>query len=560
MTDSFLSKAGSELVAKDRSTRIEWHDDPAGFARNCINWPRKTGLEDYQAEILTDLATKGRGAVRSPHGTGKTTTESLAVLWFAVTRDAAGIDWKAPITAGAWRQLERYLWPEIHLWARRLRFDRLDRAQFNERNELLTLSLNLRHGSAFAVASNDASLIEGAHAESLLYVFDEAKSIESAIFDAAEGAFAGPGETFALACSTPGAPAGRFYDFHARRPGLEDWHPAHITLEQAVTAGRISQSWAEKRAKQWGTDSALYKNRVLGEFAAGDDDGVIPLPWVEAAIERWQAQHDAGDGYGPATSIGVDVAREGADRTCIALKHGPTFAPLRLYARGDTMQTAGRAAGILRAHPNATAVVDVVGIGAGVFDSLREQGLKPSAFSAGSAATGKDRSGELGFLNLRAEAWWRLREALDPAFGATLALPPDDEDLLLSDLTTPRYTETSRGLIQVERKIDIKKRLGRSTDATDAVVMACYEADVIGVADAWYKSHFLMAVKGNVDMSDVVRRKADEGNWWAEVVPEYEIVPDCTKDDCIWVPSEYSQYEKCLADGCDAYRDNVSDE
>jgi hypothetical protein len=138
------------------------------------------------------------------------------------------------------------------------------------------------------------------------------------------------------------------------------------------------------------------------------------------------------------------------------------------------MQTTGRVAALLRAHPNASAVVDVIGIGAGVFDSLREQGLKPSAFNAAGKADGHDRSGELGFLNLRAEAWWRLREALDPAFGATLALPPDDQ--LIADLTTPKYTETSRGLIQIEAKDELRKRLGRSTDSADAVVMACFDA------------------------------------------------------------------------------------
>jgi len=66
-------------------------------------------------------------------------------------------------------------------------------------------------------------LIEGAHAESLLYIFDESKSIAAPVFDAAEGAFAGPGEVFALAQSTPGEPSGRFYDIHARASGLEDW-------------------------------------------------------------------------------------------------------------------------------------------------------------------------------------------------------------------------------------------------------------------------------------------------------------------------------------------------
>lgn len=557
MTDRVLHNIGSDLTAGDRDTRLEWHDDFAGFARDCIDWPAGTRLEDYQADILGDVHKHGRVAVRSPHGTGKTTTEALLILAFAITRDAAGIDWKAPITAGAWRQLERYLWPEIHLWARRLRWDRIGRAPFNERNELLQLSLNLRHGSTFAVASSDPNLIEGAHAESLLYVFDEAKSIEPAIFDAAEGAFAGPGETFALACSTPGSPAGRFFDLHARKPGLTDWRPRHITLKQAVSAGRISQSWADMRAKQWGATSALYLNRVRGEFASGDEDGCIPLPWVEAAMERWTAIHDETPDFGPATSIGVDVARGGADKTCIAIRHGEVFSPLRLYARGDTMTTAGRAAAILRAHPNAAAAVDIIGIGAGVFDSLREQGLKPTAFGASAKADGKDRSGELGFLNLRAEGWWRLREALDPAFAPTLALPPDDEGLLLSDLTTPHYKESSRGLIQIESKDEIRKRLGRSTDCADAVVMAFYSKP-IGEGQVWMeawrrelsgetrKSRYMQDTLAHLEATR--SSKPDE----VERVEE----PDCTRSDCVFLScAEHPDLEECTNADCELYRE-----
>jgi hypothetical protein len=112
------------------------------------------------------------------------------------------------ITAGVWRQLEHYLWPEIHKWARRLRWDVLGRPPLNERTELLALNLKLRHGAAFAVASDQPSLIEGVHADSVLYVFDESKSIPAGLFDAAEGAFSaaradGLPEALAIAQSTP---------------------------------------------------------------------------------------------------------------------------------------------------------------------------------------------------------------------------------------------------------------------------------------------------------------------------------------------------------------------
>jgi hypothetical protein len=59
-----------------------------------------------------------------------------------------------------------------------------------------------------------------------------------------------------------------------------------------------------------------------------------------------------------------------------------------------------------------------------------------------------------------------LREALDPAFDPTLALPPNDD--LLGELTAPKWREIG-GLIQVEKKEDVKSRIGRSTDLADAV-------------------------------------------------------------------------------------------
>ena len=68
--------------------------------------------------------------------------------------------------------------------------------------------------------------------------------------------------------------------------------------------------------------------------------------------------------------------------------------------------------------------------------------------------------------------WWRLREILEPGSGRELILPDDRE--LLGDLCAPRWKETSQG-IQIESKDDIKKRLGRSTDCGDALVMALHQ-------------------------------------------------------------------------------------
>jgi hypothetical protein len=96
--------------------------------------------------------------------------------------------------------------------------------------------------------------------------------------------------------------------------------------------------------------------------------------------------------------------------------------------------------------------------------------LSVTAFNASERSEARDRTGELGFTNRRSEGWWTLREWLDPAYGEWLALPPDDR--LTGDLTAPHYRLMSGGKVQVESKDDIRKRLGRSTDDGDAVMMA----------------------------------------------------------------------------------------
>lgn len=474
----------AELKAKLAALRgrgvAEYYDDPVGFIRDCVKFrPGKDGktrgLTPYQVEIIGTLPQARRMAVRGPRGLGKSTTASLIILWFAVTRDAAGRDWKIVTTAGSWQQLEDFLWQEIAKWAWNLDWDKIGRAPFSSRNELMKTQLRLRHGLALAASPDKPEKIEGAHADSVLVVYDEAKIIAADTFDATEGIFSGAGdgsdlEAYALAISTPGEPSGRFYDIHTRKPGLEDWAVRHVTLDEAVAAGRMTRSWAEQRRRLWGENSALYQNHVMGEFCADDEDAVIPLRWVEAAQARWREWDKAGrpDTEGIRT-VGVDVARSGLDKSGAAVRHGNVITRIVTWAKADTMETTGKVRGIMETEPDATAIVDVIGIGAGVYDRLREQGTKADPFNAGRRTTRKDKTGQFFLFNQRSWGWWNLREALEMP-GSEVCLPPDDE--LAGDLTALHWKITSDGKIQVESKDDVRKRIGRSTDKGDMVMQA----------------------------------------------------------------------------------------
>jgi hypothetical protein len=454
-----------------------YHDRPAAFARECFAWPAGHQLTDYQAEILGMLVEELRVCGRGPRGLGKTAVLALAILWFALTREAARIPWKVPTTAGSWAQLALFLWPEVHLWARRIRWDRIGREPFTK-NELLDLHLKLDHGEAFAVASKNTALIEGSHAPQLLYIFDEAQAIPDTTWDGAEGSLTEAG-AMALALSRPGPPTGRFYAIHARKPGLEDWGVRHVRREEAVAAGRLQDAWAEQRRRQWGEQSALYQNHVEGNFAAQDESSVIPLSWVEAAVERWHEWKRKGGQLGPLTALALDVADGGEDRSILVPRHGVVVPEIRDVTQEDphaTMALVGVLGGALRPHPRARGVVDSIGVGAGVVSRARELGLAVEAFNAAEGTSLTDKSGEMLFANRRAAAWWGMRERLHPETGDAVALPPDDD--LIGDLTAPTWKLTSGGKILIESKDDIRKRLGRSTDKGDGAVMSFSLPDV----------------------------------------------------------------------------------
>jgi hypothetical protein len=493
-------------------------------------------ITSYQEEILgyyDDGYT--RVAIRGPHGLGKTFLAAILVHHMVLTSEE---DAKVPTTASAWRQLEKYLWPEINKLAKLIAWHEVGRTSYDPRSEFLQLAIKIkdRDVEAFALASDDHTSLEGAHATRILFVFDEAKTIPAATWDAVEGAFSTEGlsdayKALAFAISTPGDPSGRFYDIHTGAPGYDDWLVRHVTIDEAIAAGRISQQWVDQREVQWGRDNPVFQNRVLGEFADNTEDGLIPLSWVNAAIERGKAYATISKPYGthalttiggaysssegihnqhtprtvPRTGggiqstvpqtpmvqgngsrtvvgtgegiqgsvegavrvLGVDVARMGRDSTVIAERQALILKNISQYRKSPTTVTAGRVKNIARGH---VINIEMDGLGAGVYDMLREQGVPNlRAVHPQGKTVYRDSSGELSFLNVRAAMWWKMRELLDPANNMGIILP--DHNGMKADLIAPRWMTTSTGLIKIEPKVDLKKRLGRSPDIGDAVCL-----------------------------------------------------------------------------------------
>jgi hypothetical protein len=213
-----------------------------------------------------------------------------------------------------------------------------------------------------------------------------------------------------------------------------------------------------------------------GNFEVGlkDKEGqLIPTSWVRAAQERWTERPPQDV---PMCAIAADPACGGADRTTLAFRHDAWFGRL-IAVPGKETPLGSNVAGLILTHRRDGAVV-IIDMGGGYGNAPKEHlesnTVKVAPYDGAKKSRERTIDRTLGFKNVRACAHWRLREALDPSQpgGSPVMLPPDRE--LAADLTTPKFKVTPHGIL-VEPKDSIRRRLGRSTDKGDSVVMCWFD-------------------------------------------------------------------------------------
>lgn len=224
----------------------------------------------------------------------------------------------------------------------------------------------------------------------------------------------------------------------------------------------------------------LRSQMLYGDFKAGVGDDpwqVIPTAWVEAAMGRWKKL----DSKPLMDSMGVDVARGGADNTVIARRHASWFDEPLAYPGKQTPDGPSVAAMTLLARrDNAPVHIDVIGVGASPYDFLRTNNIQVLGVNVAEKSGAIDRAGVLRFANIRSQLWWQFREALDPLYNRALALPPDRQ--LLADLCAPKWRPHG-AVVQVESREEIIKRLGRSPDWASAYILALLDTPRIKDAE-----------------------------------------------------------------------------
>lgn len=112
--------------------------------------------------------------------------------------------------------------------------------------------------------------------------------------------------------------------------------------------------------------------------------------------------------------------------------------------------------------------VHAVEVGGHLHDQCREAGLEVDVVSINVAERAQDPTR---FINLRAELWWEVGRDLSKDMAWDLA---EVDDGVISQLVAPKYSVARGGRIQVEAKDDVRRRIGRSPDDADALLLAFY--------------------------------------------------------------------------------------
>ncbi|MFI8448237.1 hypothetical protein [Streptomyces erythrochromogenes] len=457
-----LQAAADQQDLQERAGRYQ--HDPVGWVRERLDqtvWSK-------QREILEAVRDHRRTAVRSGHGVGKSWTAALVACWWLDTHPPGTAF--VVSTAPTFAQVRAILWRYIRKHHRAAKLPgRVNQTEWHLNDELV--------GFGRKPADHDESAFQGIHARYVLVLIDEACGVPEQLWVAADALATGP-DCRILAIGNPDNPASHFRKVST--PG-SSWHQIAISafdspnltgedVPHEMAVSLVARDWVEEKAREWGEDNPLYKSKVLGEFSADAPNQVVRAS--DLALCRIERPNPSTDEVTP-VELGVDVGG-GGDETVIRERRGiragrewrahtdrpEKIAPLIIQAIKDTGATAVK--------------IDSIGVGFGVIGELRNaanRGEHQAHIHAVNVATKASRPDK--FANLRAEIWWEIGRGLSERQGWDLSRA-ENIDTAVAQMLEPRWDTDPQGRIRVEPKDEIIKRLGRSPDNADALLLAFY--------------------------------------------------------------------------------------
>lgn len=427
-----------------------WRSNPLAFIREVI----KVEPTDQQIDIIHNFMKYRFIAVRSGNKVGKTSVCAWLLLWFLCCFNNSRIPCTSPTEA----QLKKGIWNEVGIWYRKL--PDLFKNRFDYTAESLTRK---GYGTAWqsyikTATKENPEVLSGAHSNNILAIADEGSAIANEIINNMLPLLGSPNAYFII-IGNPMRTSGFFFDLFHGKPSIFKKLLCYSSEDSPLMPKVTLDAWLEAFG---GRDSSYYKIHALGEFPDSDSDQLIPLSALNDATKRELKNED----YKTVDIVwGIDIGLD-HDATVIVKRQGRKVLGVRSWKNvRDSVKASAYIKKEYEDEPKETKPVimniDSIGIGRGTRDILHGWGLPAKRLEVGNAARDNAR-----FANLKAELWdtckqWFMLE--EPQI-------PDDQELI-ADLVSAIYQTNPSGKIKMESKEQVKKRIGRSPDRADALIL-----------------------------------------------------------------------------------------
>jgi phage terminase large subunit len=437
-----------------------WMTDPRAFVRECLG----AEPDAWQGLALDAVVRRPRVAMSACKGPGKSALLAWVALWFLATRPDAQII----VTSITQPNLRDNLWKEMAVWYAKSAFlqgafeFKGERVSSRERPK--TWWISARSWAHDADPTQQANTLAGFHGKRVMVLLDEVGDYPDGVVVAAEGIFANEEiEAHLVVAGNPTRTDGPLYRITTRDRGK--WDVIYITgdPDDPNRSPRISRPWAQEQIEAWGRDHDWVRVNILGQFPRVGNNRLLGPDDLNVAEQRSCREAD----YRTEPIIfGLDVARDGGDRSVLYKRQGCVAFRPWVWRGKDGPELADVVAGILRSEGDYDyIVVDKGGPGYSVWDHLKLLGFKDVMIGIDFGGSPIDQR----YANRGTEAWvdcarWvRERGCL-----------PGGDGELAAELTTRSYLfkVLNKRTVQIlESKDELKKRGRPSPDKGDALAL-----------------------------------------------------------------------------------------
>jgi hypothetical protein len=440
-----------QIAQPDALTQLVqiYHDEPVTFAEQILN----VEPDEQQQDVLSCIYNeKKKTSVKSGRGAGKTWVAGMVIWHFLCTRSMSQVY----ITAPAGGNIQGAIWPTLGKLYANMNPIYKDQFEFQTTQIKHKIYPHVWFAITRTARIENPDSLAGSHAKHMLYLIDEASGVSDEMFRVITGSLT-EDKNYLLMLSNPRRLSGFFYKSHLPlRKVQKEYNQLHMS---AIKSRWVSKESIEHWKNLYGEDSNVYKIEVLGEFPDREDSAVIPLSFINKALDREKPEL-LGD-----IRWGLDMGA-GSDKSVLIKRQGNyVFPDIKKWNYKDTMKTVAKIAEEYLNTPDElkpTGIyVDTIGVGKGTGDRLRELELPIIPAVASKKAVKKKY-----IFNAKSEWWLNMMEW----FRDDKPSIPNDNDLI-EELSTCMAVPSNDGRFKIEMKDKFKSRLGRSPDSADALAM-----------------------------------------------------------------------------------------